>query len=147
MGIVYDKALNFKKNNPGGITWNLKSHCEVVEKHLNPGEEVIFAFSGQKNDKFYDIFTSCVVVLTNKRILIGQKRVFWGYFLSSVTPDLYNDLFVYQGLFWGKIKIDTVKEEITISNLPKSGLDDIETSISEMMMSEKKKYVHTENKM
>ncbi len=147
MGIVYDKALFFKYKNPGGITWNLRNHCEVVEKHLNPGEEVIFAFSGQKNDKFYDIFTSCVVVLTNKRILIGQKRVFWGYFLSSVTPDLYNDLFVYQGLFWGKIKIDTVKEEITITNLPKSGLDDIETNITEMMMAEKKKYAHTESNM
>ncbi len=36
-------------------------------------------------------------------------------------------------------KIDTVKEEVTISNLPKSGLDDIETNITEMMMEEKTK--------
>ena len=98
----------------------------------------------KKNDKFYDIFQTCVVVLTNKRILIGQKRVVWGYFLSSITPDLYNDLFVYQGLIWGQIKIDTVKEEVTISNLPKSGLDEIETNITEMMMSEKQKYIPRE---
>ena len=71
-------------------------------------------------------------------------RVVWGYFLSSITPDLYNDLFVYQGLIWGKIKIDTVKEEVAISNLPKSGLDEIETSITEMMMEEKQKYGHAE---
>lgn len=140
MGQVYDKALEFKKKYRGGIVWNLKKHCEVVEKHINPGEKVMFAFAGQKNDKFYEIFQTCVVVLTNKRILIGQKRVCWGYFLSSITPDLYNDLLIYQGLLWGQIKIDTVKEEVTISNLPKSGLDAIETNISEMMMEEKQKY-------
>ena len=121
MGQVYDKALEFKRKHPGGVVWNLKDHCNVVEKHLNHGEFV-----------------------TNKRILIGQKRVVWGYFLSSITPDLYNDLFVYQGLIWGKIKIDTVKEEVAISNLPKSGLDEIETSITEMMMEEKQKYGHAE---
>ena len=146
MGAVYEKALDFKRKNRGGIGWNLKKHCEVVEKHLNPGEEVEFAFAGQKNDSFYEFFQTCVVVLTNKRILIGQKRVVWGYFLSSITPDLYNDLFVYQGLLWGKIKIDTVKEEVTISNLPKGGLDDIETNISEMMMNEKQKYASFEAK-
>ena len=102
--------------------------------------------AGQKNDKFYELFQTCVVVLTNKRILIGQKRVVWGYFLSSITPDLYNDLLVYQGLLWGQIKIDTVKEEVTISNLPKSGLDEIETNITEMMMEEKQKYGSVENK-
>lgn len=140
MGEVYKKALEFKRKHRGGVVWNLKEHCNVVEKHLNPGEEVRFVFAGQKNEKFYELFQTCVVVLTNKRILIGQKRVVWGYFLSSITPDLYNDLLVYQGLIWGKIKIDTIKEEVTISNLPKSGLDDIETEISEMMMEEKKKY-------
>lgn len=140
MGNVYNFALNFKRKHHGGVVWRLKKHCEVVEKHLNPGENVLFAFAGQKNTNFYEPFFSCVVVLTNKRILIGQKRVVWGYFLSSITPDLYNDLLVYQGLIWGKITIDTVKEEVTISNLPKSGLDEIETNISEMMMSEKQKY-------
>ena len=144
MGQVYDKALEFRRKHPGGVVWNLQDHCNVVEKHLNPGQFVTFAFTGQKNDKFYDIFQTCVVVLTNKRILIGQKRVVWGYFISSITPDLYNDLFVYQGLIWGKIKIDTVKEEVAISNLPKSGLDEIETNITEMMMEEKQKYGHAE---
>ena len=140
MGHVYDCALNFKRKHPGGIAWRLKKHCEVVEKHLNPGEEVKFAFAGQKNSKFYELFFSSVIVLTNKRILIGQKRVVFGYFLSSITPDLYNDLLVYQGLLWGKVTIDTVKEKVVISYLPKSGLDDIETNISEMMMNEKQKY-------
>lgn len=146
MGSVYDKAYAFKREYPGSVVWNLKGHCEVVEKHLNPGEEVIFAFAGQKNPNFYDLFTTCVVVLTNKRILIGRKRPLWGYFLSSITPDLYNDLYVFQGLIWGKITIDTVKEEVTISNLSKKGLSTIETNITEMMMREKQKYPQKEKK-
>ena len=140
MGIVYDKAVEFKKKYPGGIYFRYKQHCDVVEHHLNPGEEVLFVFMGQKNDKFYDIFTSCCVAVTNKRILIGQKRVVWGYFLISITPDLYNDLSVYRGLLFGKVVIDTVKEVTTISDLPRSSLNAIETSITEMMMNKKQFY-------
>lgn len=143
---VYSKLMEFVHKYGKGVSWRLKKHAEVVQKHLNPGEEVIYAFPGQKNNEFYDIFTSCVVVLTNRRLLIGQKRVAWGYFLSSVTPDLYNDLFVYQGLIWGKVIIDTVKEEVTISNLSKAGLADIETNITEFMMNEKKKYRNLDKK-
>ena len=69
---VYEKALEFKHKHPGGITWRLKKHCDVVEKHLNPGEKVLFVFMGQKNNSWYEVFMSCVVVLTNKRLLIGQ---------------------------------------------------------------------------
>ena len=137
---VYEMAHKFKKNHHGGIAWRIDKHCRVIEEHLNPGEKIIYVFCGQKNDKWYDIFMSCVVALTNKRILIAQDRVVWGYFLTSITPDLYNDLFVYRGLLFGKIIIDTVKEEVTITNLPKSALTEIETYISELMMNQKRKY-------
>lgn len=140
MSDVYKKAKEFKNNYFGGIAWRIKSHSKIIERHLNPGEKVLYVFCGQKNNEFYNIFTSCVVALTNKRLLVGQKRVIWGYFLTSVTPDLYNDLKVYQGLFWGKVIIDTVKEEIILSNLPKGALNEIETNITEYMMREKKRY-------
>lgn len=140
MSVVYDQVMSFRKKYKGGIAWRIKKHCDVIDKHLNPGEKVLYAFCGQKNLEFYDIFTTCVVVLTNKRLLIGQKRVVFGYFLGSITPDLYNDLQVYQGLFFGKITIDTVKEEVVLSNLPKGSLDEIETNITEFMMKEKQKY-------
>ena len=144
---VYDKVMLYKKKFPGGVTWwRLKKHAKVVEQHLNPGEEVLYAFAGQKNARFYDLTSTCVVALTNKRILIGQKRVVWGYFLSSITPDLYNDMQVYQGLIWGKITIDTVKEVVVISNLAKDSLREIETQITEFMMEEKKKYAQKEVK-
>lgn len=140
MGIVYDKVLEFKNKFPGTISWRIKKHADVVESYINPDEKILYAFCGQKNDCWYDVFTSCVVVLTDKRLLIGQKRVVWGSFYSQITPDLYNDMKIYKGLFFGKITIDSVKEVVTLSNLSKSSLDEIETNISEFMMYAKQKY-------
>ncbi len=134
MSALREAVYSYIKNNPGSVAWRINQHCKVVEKHLNNNEKVLFAFVGQKNDRFYDIFTSCVVVLTNKRIIVGQKRVVFGYFLKSITPDLFNDLHVYSGLIWGKVTIDTLKEVVTVSNVSKLGLDDIETNISQHMM-------------
>ncbi len=140
MGKVYDLARMQKAQYPGSVAWRLKKHCEVVEKHLNPGEEPKYVFCGQKNNSWYDVTTTCVIVLTDRRILIGQKRVLWGYFLSTITPDLYNDMQIIEGLLFGKLIIDTVKEKVIITNLSKKALYDIETNISEFMMEAKKKY-------
>ena len=140
MESVYNMVKQFRRRHPGGIAWRLKRHSEVIENHINPGEKVLYAFPAQKNDTFYDFFATTIVALTNKRLIFARKRVLWGYFFGSVTPDLYNDLEIYQGLIWGKVKIDTVKEEIYLSNLPKRSLNEIETNISEFMMKEKKKY-------
>ena len=138
--VIYDKLLNFIKEYPGGIAWRLKRHCKVIEEHLNPEEEVIFVFAGQKALNLLDIFSTCVVTITNKRLLVAQKRLFWGYRLISITPDMYNDLTVFAGILWGRVTIDTVKELIHVSKLSKRGLDKIETEISEYMIKEKQKY-------
>ena len=53
---------------------------------------------------------------------------------------MYNDLKVTSGVFWGKIYIDTIKEFVTLSNISKGALREIETEISSYMMEEKKKY-------
>ena len=45
--------------------------------------------------------------------MIATKRVLWGYFLITITPDMFNDLKVCGGFIWGKIYIDTVKEFVT----------------------------------
>ena len=81
-----------------------------------------------------------MIALTNKRILIGQKRLIFGYFFTAITPDMFNDLKVKAGIIWGRIYIDTVKEYIPLSNIQKDALDEIETNITEYMMEEKKKY-------
>ena len=136
----FEKVKEFKKKYPGTVAWRLYQNASVVEEHLNPDEEVIYAFAGQKNDSFLDFFTTAVVVLTNKRILIGQKRVLFGYSLNSITPDLFNDMQIFRGLLWGKVTIDTVKETVILTNLDKESLIEIETTITEFMMEEKKKY-------
>ena len=140
MGIVYTAALRFKKRYPGTIAWRIRQHAKVIEQHLNPDEEVKYVFLGQRNDQFYDIITTGIFVITNKRIMVASKRVLFGYFLFSITPDLFNDLTVVSGLVWGKVIIDTVKEQVTVSNLSKRSLDEIETMVTEYMMEEKKKY-------
>ena len=145
MNDTYLKLKEFKTKHPSTIAWRLKSHSKVIEKHLNPGEIVNFVFAAQKGFSSIDIFSTFVVVLTNKRILLAQKRVLWGYTYLSVTPDMFNDLTVFSGLIWGKVYIDTVKETIVLSNISKSALDEIETQVTEYMMTEKKKYQEKPN--
>jgi len=140
MRTVYNRLKEFKSKYPSTIAWRLKSHSKVVEKHLNPGEEVIYAFAAQKGFSTFDIFSTYAVVLTNKRIILAQKRVFFGYLFLAVTPDMFNDLTVNTGIFWGKVNIDTIKETIVLSNIAKSSVQEIETAITQYMMEEKKKY-------
>lgn len=138
--IVYSKVKQFKRRYPLTIAWRLKANCKVIEKHLNPGEVVKYAFAAQKNDSLLDIFSTNIFVMTNKRILIGTKRVVYGYFFTVITPDMFNDLKVKMGLIWGKVYIDTVKEFVCMSNIQKSALPEIETFVTEYLMNEKKKY-------
>ncbi len=140
MGEVYKKALAFKKRYPMTVAWRLKKNSARVEEHLNSDEIVKYVFTGQKNNNPFDILSTCVIAITNKRILIGRDRVVVGYFLDSITPDLFNDLKVLSGIIWGKVHIDTVKEFVTISNLDKKSLREIEKEVSTYIMLEKKKY-------
>lgn len=140
MSIVYEKAKEFKKKYPLTVAWRLKSHCKIADLHLNPDEEVKYVFECQKNDNPIDIITTYVVVLTNKRIMLAQKRLLFGYFFTAITPDMFNDLKVKTGIIWSKLIIDTVKEVVVLSNIQKDAADEIETNITEYMMEEKKKY-------
>ena len=137
---IYNLAMSFKKRYPGTIAWRLKNHCKIAQKHLNDDENVLYVFAGQRNDNWYDIISTSVFVITDKRLIIAQDRLLFGYFFYSITPDMFNDLTVISCLIWGKIKIDTIKELVTISNLSKKALDEIETSVTKYMMEEKKEY-------
>lgn len=140
MGEVYKRVKEFKSKYPMTTAWRLRANSKVVEKYINPDEYVIYAFAAQKSASSLDIFSTAVVALTNKRILMGRKRLAFGYFLDSITPEMFNDLKVMSSMFWGKIYIDTVKELITLSNIDKAALDEIETNISSYMMEAKKLY-------
>lgn len=63
---VYQMAKRFKNKYPDTVAWRIKQNASVVQKHLNPGEEVRYVFVGQKNDNPLDIITTAVVAITNK---------------------------------------------------------------------------------
>lgn len=143
--VIYQKALEFKKKYPKTICWRIKAHSKVAELHLNDDEKVEYVFTCQKNDYSYEIFRTFVVVVTDKRIILAQKRLLFGYWLISITPDMYNDLTAIRGLLWGKICIDTVKEEVLLSNIQKSALPEIETKITEYILEFRKNYDENTN--
>lgn len=137
---TYSYVREFKNKYPKTIAFRLKKHSKIIDMHLNENEKVTYAFCGQDNVSSFAIVNSCVIALTNQRILIGQKRVLWGYYFTTITPDLYNDLKVKKNLIFSDIEIDTVKERVYISNLDPNGAIEIENVISSFMMKEKQKY-------
>ena len=136
---VYSWATRFKRKYSFTIASRIKKHSKIIERILDKDEEVLYAFCGQKNDSNVSLFQSCVVALTNKRIIIGQNRVVYGYFITSITPDLFNDLKINSSLFWGSVIIDTNKELVYVSNLDKNSLDEIETMVNRIIMEDKQR--------
>lgn len=138
----YDYVSEFKKKYPMTIAFRLKKHCKLIEEHLNPDEKVLYAFPGQKNSSSVEIFYTNVVALTNKRLIVATKRVLWGYFFVTITPDMFNDLTIRKGLIFGNVLIDTVKERVVLSNIDPRALPELETIMSEYVMEEKRKYIN-----
>ena len=146
MNNSYNILKQFKKKFPMTIAWRIKTHARIIDKHLNQGEEILYIFAGQKNDSSINIFNTYAIAFTNKRIILATKRVLFGYFFKSLTPDMYNDLTVRKGLIFGSIVLDTVNERVVLSNIDPKALDEIETVISEYMMTVKKKYNSSNDK-
>ena len=140
----YIMLRNFMKKYPFTVAWRLKQHTKIIDKHLNPGEKILYIFAGQKNDRSVDIINTYVIAFTDKRIMVATKRVLFGYFFKSVTPDMYNDLTIHRGLLFGSVVIDTIKEVITITNVDPRALEEIETNITEIMLKQKKEYAKRE---
>lgn len=136
---VYTLAKRFKNKYFGTICFRIKAHSKVIANHLNQEEKIYYVFCGQKGGSQKEIFSSCVIALTNERILVATKRVLWGYFLVTVKPDLFNDLKIQSGILFGRILIDTAKEKIAISNLAKGSLKEVETAITTYIDKYKKK--------
>ena len=141
MDYVLEKVLDFKKRYPLTIAWRLKEHVKVIRKHLTQDEEIIYVFAGQKSWFVGDLFSTYIVVLTNKRILVAEKRLIFGYYFISITPEMYNDLSVQSGLIWGKVFIDTIKENVIINHVDKRSLAEIQNEISSYMHEEKTNFI------
>ena len=143
---TYNRVSEFLKKYPLTIAFRLSKHVKVLDKHLNADEEIFYIFPAQKNPNVFDIFSTCVIAFTNKRILIAQKRVLPGYRINSITPDLFNDFQVYKGWIFGRVDIDTVKEVVQLSNLDPRSLVEVETNLSEYLLNMKPKFTNKEEK-
>ena len=138
---IYSRINQFLRKYPMTIAWRIRQHTKVLAKHINLGEELFYIFPAQKNPNPFNFFSTCIIAFTNKRIVIAQKKVFWGYLLMSVTPDMFNDFEVYKGMILGRLDIDTIKEVIRLSDLDPRSLVDIETSLSEYLLKVKPKFI------
>ena len=137
MGECYKMVKEFKRKYPLTISFRLKKHCKIIEQHLNPDEKILYAFPAQKNVSVLEFFYTNVVALTDKRIIIATKRVIWGYFMVTITHDMFSDLTIRKGLFFGSVLIDTIKEKVALSNIDPRALPELETIMSQYMMDNK----------
>ena len=146
MSITYELAQNFKKKYPKTVAWRLKSHSKIIDMHLSDNEEILYLFLGQKNQHPLDFVNTYIIAITNNRIMLATKRLVFGYFLISITPDMYNDITIKKGLIWGNIIIDTVKEKVYLSDIDPKALPEIENRITDIMRETKKVCNNQEHK-
>ncbi len=135
---IYKRVKEFKKKYPLTIAFRLKAHAKVASKFVGEDEEIKYVFTAQKNYKSYEIINTNIIILTNKRLVVATKRLMFGYFLKIITPDMFNDLTIKNGVIWGKVIIDTVKEKVVLSNIDPNALAEIDDNITMTMIEEKK---------
>jgi len=145
MSVVYDKIMEHANKYGATIAWRKKKHAAVIEKHLHPDEEVMYAFCAQKGLNSAEFFNTHAIALTNRRIIIAQKRVLPGYLFLAITPDMFNDITIKACIIWSKIIIDTVKEKVYFSNISKKSTVDIQRHATDMLMRARKKHIKVES--
>ena len=138
--IIYKKAKEFKRKYPGTVAFRIKEHAKVASKFVGSDEEVKYVFVGQKNAHSLDFINTNIIVLTDKRIIVATKRIVFGYFFRMITPEMFNDLTIKNGLIWGKVIIDTVNEKVMLSNIDSNALAEIDDNITMYMLEKKKEY-------
>ena len=136
---VYKLAKKFLNSYFGTIGFRLKAHSKVIEDHLNKDEKLLYVFCGQEGYSHKEIFFTSVVAITDKRMIIATKRVLFGYFYKTISKELFNDFKIESGIIFGRVVIDTAKEEVVISNLAKSSLYEVENALSALLIPNKKK--------
>lgn len=144
--IIYDKAREFKRKYPLTVAFRLKAHAKVASNFVGSDEEVKYVFVAQKNFHSFDFINTNIVILTDKRIIVATKRLIFGYFFRMITPDMFNDLTIKNGIIWGKVIIDTVNEKVVLSNIDSNALAEIDDNITLTMIEEKKKYKRESDK-
>ena len=136
---IYEKAKEFKRKYPKTVAFRIKAHAKVAANFVGSDEEVKYVFVAQKNFKSFDFINTNIIVLTDKRIIVATKRIVFGYFFRMITPEMFNDLTIKNGIIWGKVIIDTIKEKVILSNVDSNALAEIDDNITMYMLEQKKK--------
>lgn len=144
--IIFDKVKEFKRKYPKTVAFRLKAHAKVAAKFVGSDEEVKYVFVAQKNFHSFEIMNTNIIVLTDKRIIVATKRLVFGYFFRMITPDMFNDLTIKNGIIWGKVIIDTVNEKVVLSNIDSNALAEIDDNITMYMLEQKKNKTKKESK-
>lgn len=142
---IYNLARDFKRKYPKTIAYRLRAHAKIATKFIGEDENIKYVFPAQKNYKSLELFDTYLIILTDKRLVIVRKRVFFGYFFKMITPEMFNDLTIKNSIIWGKVIIDTIKEKIVLSNIDPNALSEIDDNITMTMIEEKKKYKDRES--
>lgn len=142
---IYSLAREFKKKYPKTIAFRLKAHAKIATKFIGEDEQIKFVFPAQKNYKSFELFDTYLIILTDKRLVIVRKRVFFGYFFKMITPEMFNDLTIKNSIIWGKVIIDTIKEKVILSNIDPNALAEIDDKVTMTMIEEKKKFKRRDN--
>lgn len=111
---MYDYCL---KNNFGSgynEKWGIK-HFKIIEDNLMQDEEVKMTFIGLHNyvsaTKHDNNFAYAI---TNKRIMMAQKKSLAGENFQTVSLKNINDITLVTGVVFGVVTIDTIKETFNI---------------------------------
>ena len=136
--IIYNKVKEFKRKYPLTVAFRLKAHAKVASKFVGSDEEIKYVFVAQKNHHSLDFVNTNIIVLTDKRIIVATKRLIFGYFFRMITPDMFNDLTIKNGIIWGKVIIDTINEKVVLSNIDSNALAEIDDNITMNMLNQKK---------
>ena len=123
--------------------WAIK-HFNIVSNNLIKDEQVKMCFCGlhnyvsmTKHDGYF------AYAITNRRIMIAQKKVF-GENFQSISLDNVNDVTFSSGLMLGIITIDTFKEKFNVSVDRKTG-SSINDHIHEILLIKNEKEDNVNN--
>lgn len=128
---MYNYCLDQKLGSGFNVKNSLK-HFEVIASNLRPDEDVLFVFIGLHNyvsmSKHDNNFAYAI---TNKRIMMGQKKIV-GQAFQSVALDQVNDISFKRGMALGVITIDTIKETFNVA-LDKNQASNINDRIHDLL--------------
>ncbi|MDG6154899.1 PH domain-containing protein [Lactococcus garvieae] len=134
---MYNYCVENKFGKGVSKSW-AKKHFALIEKNLNKDENVEMCFCGLHNFKSNTKHDSTFAyAITNKRIMMGQKKLI-GENFQSVSLKQVNDVTFSSGMIMGVITIDTFKETFNV------GVDKVSASNINNIIHEKL-FINTQN--